>query len=480
MASWRRRAGTALRRGIATTYRAMRAPASESDPSPLTAPAPERTGPTPPTTGAGLPGRTLGVTGPEGDRADAPREPAPSLYLDGGSVWRAAWIVVAVVALATAGSTFLTDGAPVLFNIVMGFFASIALEPLVGRLARVVPRWLATAVTMVLVAVLVVAFVLAFGGLLRDQAIQLVTSAPGLVLAAVGWVNETFHTDFDAAALLSQVRLDTANVATLVTTLAGGIVGLASSVASYAFSAFSFLFFTFYLSADAPRLRVWIAQLFPPRQQVVVLTLWQLTLTKIGGYVAARLVLAAICSAFTSVFLYFIDMPYWLPLGIWTGVVAQFVPTIGTYLAISLPVVVGLLGPEPSKGVAALVFAIVYQQVENLTWEPRISARAVSVHPAVSFAAAILGGTLFGVGGALVGVPVSATLIAVFDIYKRRYDLSGTAEREAIQAVRPELRLPWRHHGPGPRPAARAADPALEAEQEAKDKGITPDGPYRG
>ena len=70
---------------------------------------------------------------------------------------------------------------------------------------------------------------------------------------------------------------------------------------------------------------------------------------KTGGYVAARVILATINAATTALFLFIIGMPYWLILGIWTGVVAQFVPTIGTYIAIALPVLVGLLGDEPSR-----------------------------------------------------------------------------------------------------------------------------------
>ena len=166
-----------------------------------------------------------------------------------------------------------------------------------------------------------------------------------------------------------------------------------------------------------------------------MLTIWQLALTKVGGYVAARCVLAAICGSITAGFLAFIGMDYWLPLGIWTGVVAQFVPTVGTYIAVALPVAVGLLGPDPEKGVATLIFALVYQQIENVTIEPRISAAAVKVHPAVSFASAMLGAALFGVSGALVGVPVAATIMAVFDIYKQRYEISAAAAGAAQAAA---------------------------------------------
>ena len=66
------------------------------------------------------------------------------------------------------------------------------------------------------------------------------------------------------------------------------------------------------------------------------------------------------------------------------------IPTIGTYIAIALPVIVGLLSPNPWIGVMALAWALVYQQVENLTIEPKISARSVNVHPAFAFAVVLI------------------------------------------------------------------------------------------
>jgi predicted PurR-regulated permease PerM len=166
-------------------------------------------------------------------------------------------------------------------------------------------------------------------------------------------------------------------------------------------------------------------------------TAWQLAVIKAGGYVSARLVLAAICGGLSALFMFLIGMPYWLALGIWTGLVAQFVPTVGTYIAIALPVFVGLAGDEPWQGLAMLAFALVYQQVENLTLEPHISAGAVDVHPAVSFAAVMFGAALFGVSGAFVAVPVAALLLALVEIYTRTYELL------------PELA----QHQPGERPS---------------------------
>ncbi len=86
-----------------------------------------------------------------------------------------------------------------------------------------------------------------------------------------------------------------------------------------------------------------------------------------------------------------IGLPYWLPLALWTGLVAQFVPNVGTYISIALPVVVGFTSGDHMLGVYVLIWGIACQQVENVTIEPRISARAVDLHTAVSFGAALLG-----------------------------------------------------------------------------------------
>ena len=90
--------------------------------------------------------------------------------------------------------------------------------------------------------------------------------------------------------------------------------------------------------------------------------------------------------------------------------------------AIALPVLVGLTSADPMDGVLALAYAIVYQQIENLTLEPKISANAVDMHPAVAFASVLLGAALFGVAGAFCAVPVAALGLALFEIYSRTYE----------------------------------------------------------
>ena len=343
--------------------------------------------------------------------------------LDPRSVWRAGLVVVGLVVAYSFGSFVLHDGGSLIFQLVMSFIASIAMEPAVGRLAQHMRRGLATGVVMLGVVLFAVLFSAAFGNLLISQAVTLIQSIPELLASLTTWVNSTFGTSFLPGSLLEELRQSPETLANLGADVAGGVLGIVAALLGGFFSLFTMGLFIFYFSADAPRLKRWIAKLLPPHRQEVFIVVWDLAVKKTGGYVAARVVLAAICGSFTAVFLLIIGMPYWLALGVWTGIVSQFVPTVGTYIAIALPVIVGLTSADPIDGVLALIFALIYQQIENLTIEPKISAEAVDMHPAVAFAAVILGAALFGAAGALVAVPIAALLLSLFEIYSRQYEL---------------------------------------------------------
>ncbi|MDN5759781.1 MAG: AI-2E family transporter, partial [Tomitella sp.] len=319
------------------------------------------------------------------------RQHEVSIHFNRYSLWRAGWVVVAVVAAAALLKWVLEDAGNVIFTLALSLLASIAMEPAVGRLSRRMRRGFATAIVMGGLIVLGAAFVFVFGRLLSDQIGTFAKSVPHLVQDFTSWAGERFGLDLDYENILQRLGVGTGLLTNAAQNLAGGVIGIVAAILSAAFSTLTFAFFTFYLSADSPRLRRWIAQLFPPKQQEVFGVAWNLALSKTGGYVSARLVLAAICGGSAALFMLIIGMPYWLALGIWTGLVAQFVPTVGTYIAIALPVALGLIGDRPWQGIAVLIFALVYQQIENVTIEPRISAQAVDVHPAVSFASVMFG-----------------------------------------------------------------------------------------
>ena len=357
--------------------------------------------------------------------ADNERAPWPVSF---AFIWRVGFVALALIGIGMFLLFLIEDGGGVMFTVLMAWFFAMAMAPAVNRLSKYMRRGLATLIVMGSVFLFVVVFFAAFGALLVDQLAQIVRSIPELFGRVIDWVNQTFDTAYDPAALLDQIDLSSDVVRNLASNIAGGLLGLVGSFLGSIFGLFTFGLVAFYLSADSPRLRRWVASLFPARAQGVFLNVWDITADKTGRYVAARAILAAINSFTSGIVFAIIGLPYWLPLALWTGIVAQFVPTIGTYIAIVLPVIVGLLSGNAWLGVIVLGWALLYQQVENLTIEPRISSRAVDVNPAYAFVSVLLGAALFGVAGALLAIPVSAMVLALVGIYVKRHRLEEDGE----------------------------------------------------
>jgi predicted PurR-regulated permease PerM len=180
--------------------------------------------------------------------------------------------------------------------------------------------------------------------------------------------------------------------------------------------------FSFYLVADGPKLRRSVCSVLPPRQQKMVVGLWELSIRKTGGYLYSRVLLAALNATFTWFAFLIIGLPSPLALAVFAGIVSQFVPVIGTYIAGALPVLIALLN-DPVKALWVIGYLVIYQQVENYLFSPRISARTMEIHPAVAFGSVFVGANLLGAVGAFLALPAAAIVQAFVSSYLHRYEL---------------------------------------------------------
>ena len=114
--------------------------------------------------------------------------------------------------------------------------------------------------------------------------------------------------------------------------------------------------------------------------------------------------------------------PFAFALALWMGVLSQFIPTVGTYIGGAVPILVALMeGVWPSVWV--LIFVIVYQQFENYLLQPRITARTLDMHPAVAFGSVLAGVAVLGGPGALLALPMGASMQAFLSTYIRYYEV---------------------------------------------------------
>ncbi|CAG7581141.1 AI-2E family transporter [Rhodococcus opacus] len=361
-------------------------------------------------------GRETGRTGSIGrfGTNDAPRWLLPSIL----------YVLLAVAAYQLSGWLFvnLRSFLGLLF---LAWLFSITIEPVVDWLERRgLRRGAATGLVLFALFVFAIGFLALFGTLLAQQLAQLLKALPDALSSVTDWSNRVFDTDFATGEDL--IRLTPETIRDLAERFTPGVLGVLSSLLGVVFQMLTLLLFVFYMSAQEPALRRTISSWFPARQQRVISVVWEISVEKAGGYVVSRLILAAVSSVATGVFLVAIGVPYWLPLALWTGIVSQFVPTLGTYLAIALPAIIAAAS-QPMDGVWVIVFGTVYQQIENYVLHPRITSATVSIHPAVAFGSVIVGASLFGPVGALVSVPVVAAIEALVETYGRRYELVADA-----------------------------------------------------
>ncbi|MBO3084083.1 AI-2E family transporter [Cellulomonas fengjieae] len=336
----------------------------------------------------------------------------PPLWLPRALVMTAFAVFVAVAVWRALGML-----SNVIFIIVISWFLSLAMEPLIRWLvAHGVRRTRATGIVMLGALVLIGVVIALFGGLFITQVIALAQSLPDVYDQLVVRVDESFGFQ------LPEVDELLVNLGDHWQELAPGLLGIGTSIVGGLFTFTSVLLVVYYMASAGPRFRASICRLLAPARQREILRLWEVSQEKVADFINSRIVLAALSTAITFVFLTVLGIPYALPLAAFTGVVSQFVPTIGTYIGGALPIAVALT-VSPVKGLLTLAFIVGYQQVENLLFAPKVSARSMEINPAVAFLAVIGFGAVFGPIGAFLALPVAATIQAVSSTYIRRHEL---------------------------------------------------------
>jgi predicted PurR-regulated permease PerM len=309
-----------------------------------------------------------------------------------------------------------------LLMLVISFFLAFALEPPANLLARRGwRRGLATAAVFAALGLAVVLFVTALGSLLVTEVADLADAIPGYAQQLAEFLDKQLGIQLSGDQLAESLRSNQ-GVRDFLGGVAAGAVGLSTTLVGLVLQGFTVGLFTFYLVADGPRLRRAVCSVLPPGRQEVALRVWDLAIDSTGGYVYSRALLAACSAAATTVFLTLVGVPYALALGLWVGLVSQFIPTVGTYLAGALPVLIALLD-NPVSAIWVLAYIVVYQQFENMVLSPRITARTMALHPAVAFGAVIAGGAIMGPIGSLLALPAAASVQALVSIYLHRYEV---------------------------------------------------------
>jgi predicted PurR-regulated permease PerM len=336
---------------------------------------------------------------------------------------RAMVLALTFVALFQLGSWAFHQLIGLLINILIAFFLALAIEPAVSWMASYgMRRGLATFLVFFGLLILTAGFVTLLGSMLAGQIIKMIEGFPEYLDSVINWINSTFHTHVrrvdvqDSLVHSDWLRKYVQNSAT-------GVLDVSAQVLGGLFKLLTIALFSFYFAADGPRLRRALCSVLPPARQAEVLRAWEIAVDKTGGYLYSRGLMALISGVAHYILLQALGVPYAPVLAVWVGLVSQFIPTIGTYLAGALPMLIAFT-VDPWYALWVLIFVVVYQQFENYVLQPKLTAKTVDIHPAVAFGSVIVGTALLGAVGALIAIPAVATLQAFLGAYVKRYDVT--------------------------------------------------------
>lgn len=329
--------------------------------------------------------------------------------------------------------TSLETLSTVLLYVGTALFLSLGLDPLVSWLERKrLPRWAALLVTFAGVLALFAGIILMVVPIIVRQIGQLIAEIQTLVTGAVNrewdpvqvvrdWLHETFPL-LDVDELFSYIQqwyesldITTLDFGQISSTATETIIGIGGSIISGLTGAIIVLILTIYFTASLPSLKASVYQLIPASRRPRFIDLSEQITASVGHYVMGQVTLGAINGVLSAIFLTIIQAPFPAVL----AVVAFFfslIPLVGTLTGSAIIVLTCLIPGlgSPLTALVALIWYVIYMQVEAYLLSPRIMSRAVSVPGAVVVIAALAGGSLLGLLGALIAIPVAASVLIIY------------------------------------------------------------------
>ena len=368
--------------------------------------------------------------------------------------WPPRWIVAVVVVfwIGWLGSGVAVDVwhriSGLVLLLVISLFLALAIEPGVNRLAqRGWRRGRATATIIFGVILAVGVFIGAMGTLIGTQIADLLANSETYISDTVDTINDWFGTEIDPEQVIADFNDPNGSVQQFIDSQQDDAIRLSGQVLNGLLAAFSVLLFSYYLVADGPRLRRSICSRLSPDRQERVLAAWELAINKTGGYLYSRLLLSLMSAFFHWAVFAAAGVRSPVALALWVGLVSQFLPVIGTYIAGILPVLITFLD-SPVRALIVLGVIVVYQQLENYLISPKVTARTMELHPAVAFGSALAGLALPGPAGAVLALPTAAMAQALISEWGARHDVIDSP-LTAVSEPRPVVgRIRRRGSGP--------------------------------
>jgi predicted PurR-regulated permease PerM len=335
---------------------------------------------------------------------------------------KATLTVVGVLALLAAAWAVRN----IVILILVAAVLAIGLDPPVRRLERLrLPRgWAVLVIVLAVFGFLVLFSSLVVPPLVR-QVRELTANIPDYIERLQD--QSGFFGDLERKYHLSERLQDiTSRLPSIASASFGTILGITKSLASLIFNTLTVGVLTVYFLLAMPRMRRFGDSLFTGRTRTRGVQMFEESLDRIGGYVSGNIGISIIAGVSSYIFLRIAGVPFAAALALWVAI-ADLIPTVGAILG---ALVAGTVAAFSGLGtfIATIIFFVAYQQLENYVIAPRVMSRTVDLSPAAVLVSVLIGGSLGGLAGALLALPVAAAVKVILREVWLGDRLGGTAK----------------------------------------------------
>ena len=326
------------------------------------------------------------------------------------------WAFVAtlgvVVALGIAAA--FASISSVVFSVLAAAFITLGLDPLVRWFER---RGLKRGTAIVTVIIL---FVLVIVGMLWLVLPIVITQASAFVKGLPAMYQELETQDWfqdvqsGSGGVLGSVYtwvVDTISDPNFWATVGGGALNVGFAIIGGLSSAFFIFILTIYFTATLDPSKRAIYTLISASHRERVVGYAERIMQNVGRYLSGMVVLAFFNAVYSFILLFLVGVPFALVISV-AAFFITLIPLIGTVLTTAVMTVIALF-VSPTAGLIVLVAMLVYMQVEAYVLTPKVMSKAVQVPGSIVLIAALAGGTLAGLPGALVAIPVAAGILLI-------------------------------------------------------------------
>lgn len=326
------------------------------------------------------------------------------------------------VLVAIGLGTALTSLSQVLTYVGAALFIALGLDPIVSWLeSKKVPRWASILIVLVAFGGIITGLIFAVLPIVVDQIAKASEAIPPLVQQIInGEARQWFVERFPAVPVNDILNgiikwfesLDYAS-------LAGGALNVGIGILTGVTGGIIVIILTLYFTSSINGLKRALYRLIPASKRPVFIDISEQISSSVGRFVIGQAGLGIANGILSSlVFLllnaFGVQVSYW-PLLAFIALLGSLIPLVGTLTATVINTALVLMFDGLPSAIAVLVFYLVYMQLEAYVLSPRVMAQAVKVPGAVVVIAALAGGTLLGLLGALIAIPTAAAIILIIN-----------------------------------------------------------------